>query len=226
MDPMQPPPYAFGDTLYVFALSGLRLRAFDGSVAGLIPYGSQIIVEGYRVNERQDTIENIPGYWPQTTWKGVRGYVFDGFLSWLPPPETDIKDIASYAERYFKRVGDCRNYIYKGTEIELNFLESSENAEAYSYQITMTFKWSDLDEKDMYLLMRALFRDEIKSSLAEFKKEDTLWYEDENHTKKAGQDFFRFARGKKAGSYEAPVGFFLDYGNCFLGAYIAFGFAD
>lgn len=232
--------YSWSDTLNVFALSGLRLRDKPGgAVIATAPYGSKITMQEQQPNDRRDTIENIPGHWAKAVWQGKEGYVFDGFLSRLPAPDAGLNTLEAYCDRFFRfredpPVSDVEaedhidmlRYRSQNWHIVLERSESADNAEAYGYEDIMTIKSGNgISPEEMYLLMRALFRDEIAKCLEKIK---TKGSDSGGFYKTADENYFRFVRGAKSGSYEFPgeLYLFLEYGVCIHGAYIRFGAAD
>lgn len=98
--------YAEGDTLFVWAKSGLVLRTapdFKAEKMITLPYGTEVkthfhkyrdkniaeievaVVQPYRHEGKDYPGYKIPGMWVQVTAKGKTGYVFDGYLSRYPP---------------------------------------------------------------------------------------------------------------------------------------------
>ena len=98
--------YQEGDTLFVWAKSGLVLRAAPDYKAEKIitmPFGRAVktlwhkyrdedisetevaVVQPYNFNGKTYPGYKIPGLWVQVTVQGKRGYVFDGYLSKYPP---------------------------------------------------------------------------------------------------------------------------------------------
>lgn len=96
--------YGIGDTLFVWAQSGLTLRVTPSQQAeklALLPYGTAVIVQEDSYSDRQEMSvteikplksgdKNFPGYtikghWVKVSVHGKEGFVFDGYLSTLPP---------------------------------------------------------------------------------------------------------------------------------------------
>lgn len=98
--------YREGDTLFVWAKSGLTLRAapdFKAEKIITLPYGTVVkthfdkyrdkniaeieiaVVQPYRLEGKNYPGYKITGLWVQVTAKGKTGYVFDGYLSKYPP---------------------------------------------------------------------------------------------------------------------------------------------
>ncbi|MBX2892550.1 MAG: hypothetical protein KF734_16605 [Saprospiraceae bacterium] len=170
-----PNTYAIGDslksdTLNVLALSGLQMfDKPDGTVIANVPYGASVVAYGVRPGDGIDTIENIPGRITRVSWQGKEGYLFNGFLSQLPAPDTSVKNLTAYCERYFQKFGDpvifmstwqpervvthIQFYRYKGgSQIELKTDEPTWNP-----HVKMSVG-SPLLTKDLFLVAKAIFR--------------------------------------------------------------------
>ncbi len=96
--------YLAGDTLYVWAASGLSLRReadLNAEKLLSIPYGTPIIVQsdkftnvtddvrvevapGYIMNDSVSPAVHLNGRFAKVTYRGKTGYLFDGYLSKLP----------------------------------------------------------------------------------------------------------------------------------------------
>lgn len=80
--------YMIGDTLYVVALSGLKLREAadsNGPVNNVLKNGEQVVIkETDQLVE--DNIEGFNGHWVkiQSLSSSIEGYVFDAFISRYP----------------------------------------------------------------------------------------------------------------------------------------------
>jgi hypothetical protein len=119
--------YQPGDTLYIWAISGLTLRegpSKDAAKMITVPYGTALVVQNYAGNHGT-TIEAVPGFkngaaqteavifggdFAAVTFKGKTGYVFDGYLSKMPAlryithpgnPTPVFEDHVSWATRNF-----------------------------------------------------------------------------------------------------------------------------
>lgn len=115
--------YLEGDTLYVWAQSGLILRNtpdFKGEKITSLSFGTIVITKQQKTIDIPETsVEaipsctyegqdysgyKIPGQWVQVFSNGKTGYVFDGFLSKYPPPngqEQEEWKIDIYLTRVF-----------------------------------------------------------------------------------------------------------------------------
>ncbi|MDO8367418.1 MAG: SH3 domain-containing protein [Saprospiraceae bacterium] len=110
--------YNEGDTLYVWAQSGLVLRDapdFKSKKITSLQFGSIVVPNSHKeTNGIESSLEVIPsciyegqnysgyiipGNWVQVFANGKTGYVFDGYLSKYPPPNNQDRkerDIEGY----------------------------------------------------------------------------------------------------------------------------------
>lgn len=86
-----------GPFLTVVAHSGLKLRvapSADASTLKIIPYGEEVsVIHSSESTSLSDRINWLDGQWIEVEYEGVRGYVFDGFLSHLPIPASEFEQI-------------------------------------------------------------------------------------------------------------------------------------
>lgn len=74
---------------HVFAPSGLQLRASLQRRAkrlAIIPYGAKLVVK--KVSEQPFQSDWVKGNWAYVKYDTLEGYVFDGYLSTFPAPDT------------------------------------------------------------------------------------------------------------------------------------------
>ncbi len=86
--------YKTGDQLYVFAKSGLNLRAetsISSDVISKINYGESIEIIG--PTDHYDLIEHRKGIWLAVSYQNQIGYLFSGYLSKWSPPHLDIEQM-------------------------------------------------------------------------------------------------------------------------------------
>jgi hypothetical protein len=99
---VSPPPFTVGETLTVFATSGLKLRATPASeslVLDIIDYGSEVKVLELDTSNAAFSVEWATGNWVKVEFEGTEGYLFNGFMSNLPLPEFYVElEPNSYAE--------------------------------------------------------------------------------------------------------------------------------
>lgn len=123
--------YEIGDNLNVNARSGLNVRstpAINGSKVGFLEYGQRVEVISKEYLTKRDTFENLDGGWVEIESEGIRGFVFDGFLTKLPilnykmNPKNEEKGVCLFnsMNRYIKNnfvAIDTTNY-YNGADGE------------------------------------------------------------------------------------------------------------
>jgi len=122
--------YAEKDTLNVLAMNGLNIRmANDGTSEkiGQVKFGETVVIENTFDFAYKDTIENRAGNWVKINYRGMIGFIFDGYLSKLPAPK-----LSKEREKPYERL---HNYI------NTNFQRISE-------PIQINEPWFDLDGKD------------------------------------------------------------------------------
>ena len=116
--------------VYVYAMSGLKLRyqpSFHADVITVLEYGEEVTIVKW-LGEQESRLSNdwSSGRWVEVEYLGgIKGYVYDGYLSDLPLPESDFSTevLTSLLERYaVKNMGyrstDTTNYH---TELDENF---------------------------------------------------------------------------------------------------------
>ena len=90
--------YKQGDTLKIFALSGLKLRNegnINSKVLSFMKFGEKVIIlDTSRFNQKNvQIIEGFSGRWIKIKYDTIEGYAFDGYLSSLPIPKINLKKI-------------------------------------------------------------------------------------------------------------------------------------
>lgn len=94
--------YQPGDSMYVWAKSGLKMRiepSLKGDKILTIPYGTKVKIDSYKEElpevkvrvvkaQKIDGMEYksfyLKGHWCRVNYLGTEGYIFDGYLSKLP----------------------------------------------------------------------------------------------------------------------------------------------
>jgi hypothetical protein len=105
--------YTTGQQLNVLAISGMNLRdAPKGNVLKKIPYGASIKTLQAKSTTNPETIEGIQGNWVKVEYNGAMGFLFDGFLSTLPPPESNGADLHLYAKKWMSPLSDYLEIDY------------------------------------------------------------------------------------------------------------------
>lgn len=101
--------YTTTDELYVLAPSGLKLRSTpDGdNVLTNVPYGTKVKpLENRNTSTPVKVVDGITGYWAKVSFGGKTGYVFDGYLSFMPAPAAEVKNLLDYCTKAFKKETD------------------------------------------------------------------------------------------------------------------------
>jgi len=125
--------YLPNDSLYVWAVSGLKMRAkpdLKGEKIMTIPYGEKIKIE--RMGKSVLTINIMPadkdqhytgfeleGHWRKVYYQDTSGYVFDGYLSSLP-----TVNISFYKNEANKQRFRCEEDIMQWAERNYGLLDT------------------------------------------------------------------------------------------------------
>lgn len=113
--------YKAGDTLRVFALSGLKLRDqnnLSGKVVATMKFGEAVVIEQtFQFDQNHSgTIEGFKGHWIKIKYGTLTGFAFDGFLSALPVPETRPTQVN---EKELSKEDMELEEQYRGQELEV-----------------------------------------------------------------------------------------------------------
>lgn len=127
--------YQPGDTLYIWAVSGLTLRkeaSLKAAKLATIPYGTLMVAQNYGGGDKVE-VEAVPGFtnsqgkfppvtlkgsFAQVIFQGDTGYVFDGYLSKLPAlkytahkqeKKPFFEEFGVWAKRNFGLVAEQKN---------------------------------------------------------------------------------------------------------------------
>lgn len=128
--------YREGDSLYVWALSGLVLRSGPAAEATrllTIPYGEFVVAlrtkysgdetkHQVRIQQKEfqyyyagDSVffpeVNLSGAWARVVYKGQEGFVFDGYLSHWPVLQVQYEDYSDAPGGKLPRAEPLRNYL-------------------------------------------------------------------------------------------------------------------
>ena len=140
--------YQKGDTLFVLAKSGLNLRSTPNAksdVISTLPYGSKITVledTSYRRDaitefESSEGKLTFQGNWIKVSHAQQSGYIFDGYLSHLPP-RIENESFRKYAQRVFgiskvlrdESTNDGRYQLYIAAYMNGTLVEEENNSTA------------------------------------------------------------------------------------------------
>lgn len=173
--------YYTGDTLYVWAKSGLNFRLkpeLKAKKVATIPYGTPLIalrnsnscmnaksvrvVRSMIVHYEKMPSLHLEGRWLEVTYNKQKGYVFDGFLSRLPTLILDDENAAAiesfndYAKRVF---GLLKEETRKNQDNEFGPVTSTYHSNVihknYGYYENIVLGSSSMNEA--YLLFNVLF---------------------------------------------------------------------
>lgn len=137
-----------GETLYIWATSGMNLRQKpDAKSAKIttIPLGSKVIVQPnvgaiipFEVEAFKDF--TVKGYWLLVKYENTEGYVFDGFLSKLPAPISGKEEdgIETYLDKNLGKIGN--KYDVKIWDEKLNQSRPALSSELFDKEKMEAYK--------------------------------------------------------------------------------------
>ncbi|HBF87037.1 MAG TPA: hypothetical protein DDX39_00235 [Bacteroidales bacterium] len=124
--------YQKGDTLFVWANSGLNLRETpneNGKILTTIPFGELVeiisetenemfdveIIKSKKINNKWTPNYSISGYLIKVNYKNITGYIYSGFLSKLEPIY-NIQTLYSLNEIFEKEHGIAKRFEWGNNE--------------------------------------------------------------------------------------------------------------
>jgi hypothetical protein len=128
--------YKKGDTLFVWAVSGLKLRAEASAQSKVIQtfdYGTMIEITDDNLKQvafglkvpKVDSIKGnltLKGFWVKVKTKNTEGYVFDAFLSKMPPSKKDKTHYFEQKDVYLERIfGKPKHKSYTTVSNKITF---------------------------------------------------------------------------------------------------------
>lgn len=174
--------YTTNDELFVHAPSGLKLRnVADGeTVLATVPFGAKLKVLEPRKITSPKTVDGLKGYWAKVSYEGKTGYIFDGYLSFLPTPAAGCASLYDYCKKYFKVVSDsltqsisCDEEVTDENAIQL----FSFGGRKVVFTANRGYEWGGesisiqgLSLEEGYLLAKTLYKDDFDSSLKYYKE--------------------------------------------------------
>lgn len=192
--------YKAGDELYVHAPSGLKLRNTpDGeTVLTTIPYGTKLKVLENRGTVAPKTVDGLKGFWAKVTYDGKTGYLFDGYLSYLPTPKPGHTTLSQYCDDFFKPTSpiltqslSCDDEVTDENTVQLfNFgtrpvvLTNNHGYEWSGEWITIT----NLSVEEGWLLAKAIYKADFDSAIKFYAE-----HPDDGSTKEEGFDLELFS---------------------------------
>ncbi len=176
--------YHKGDELFVHAPSGLKLRATpDGDAIVTVPYGSKLKVLSDRIMKPSKIVDGLNGCWAKVDFDGKTGFIFDGYLSFLPAAKAYHGELINYCRDTFTRVTDmlissvdiCDDeqeevptstvqiFSYKGHNIVYTKYEDY-------FSTDETVSITGISNEEAYLICKSIFDDKIKEADKSYKE--------------------------------------------------------
>lgn len=176
--------YYKGDELFVHAPSGLKLRATpDGDALVTVPYGSKLKVAEDKFTKITKIVDGLVGGWAKVDFDGKTGYIFDGYLSFLPTPKSYHTELLDY----------CRDNFTEVTPMLISAIDNcNDESEELPKSVVQVFKYKDktivytkseddfftdeivsitgISNEEAYLITIALFSDKIKEADRVYKE--------------------------------------------------------
>ncbi len=186
-------PYQVGETLYVWAKSGLHLRdtpSLSGKVLKTLPYGAALelkqcsgeVIEVEIIKDAESNGQYFPnfklnGHWLLVRTGDLQAYVFEGYVSTLPPLNINsfkdgsyhCEDLITYGQRTFdidpsyqpaRQVHKRAIWKHFGKEMIWKKYEDR----SWGYQSTML---ANISLREAYLLFNILQQFERQSQQAQ-----------------------------------------------------------
>lgn len=176
--------YQKGDSLYIWAESGLNLRAdknIKSNILETIPYGAIVVtLEEKRFGEKNDpnfSIElfnrnqstkkdrfKLEGKWVKVKFGNKEGFVFDAYLSKLPTlVEIDLENSSNKNTKYYESFSHYLERIDKDVDYEETTVKEWED-------FTIS-KW--ISKKGIILKLTSIWgREDYEIILSDFSKEE------------------------------------------------------
>lgn len=187
--------YANGAELYVHAPSGLKLRSTaDGeTVLATIPYGTKLKVLEARKTVLPKTVDGIAGYWAKVTYDGKTGYVFDGYLSYLPTPKESCETLEQYCLDSFTKDGEKMTIAFDDSDTDgsgqtVIQLFKFKGRKAI-YTETHGYEWGDeyltisgISQEEAYLVAKYIARKRMAAAVNFYKTNKPLDFNPEVYT--------------------------------------------
>ncbi len=146
-----------GDTIYVWALSGLNMRKLPDAKSEkmvALPYGTKVIVQsniGIIVAHEVEEFKNfkVKSVWLLVKYGDQEGFVFDGYMSRLiAPQKTADNYLLTYLKKSVGKIGKTEFIDFKGgkkrylREEEIKKLLEAGAGEAYKVRFNTYFNKS------------------------------------------------------------------------------------
>ncbi len=105
--------FKMGDKVYVWSLHGIPLKQkpdVRSKSILIIPYGKQLQLQDITTAKQEvlfsndvESLYELEGEWVRVAYNGKAGFVFDGFLSVMPPLKLNKKGLVEDIEKYLYR---------------------------------------------------------------------------------------------------------------------------
>lgn len=152
-------PFCAGDTAYVAAISGLKLRLHPTKTSESIlvmDFGSPVLIEEL-FEDRTDKAGWTEGIWLRINYDGVSGFAFSGFLSPVPVPSPRLESsefalstlLEGYTLRNFSPVQSTDTVEYH-TGLDKYFHVKRTHTLADGVKVERHTYWN-CDQVDVYL---------------------------------------------------------------------------
>jgi hypothetical protein len=169
--------FSEGETLYVWALSGLNMRKLPDAKSekiAALTYGTKVTVQpnigiivAHEVEEFKDF--KVKGIWLLVRYGDKEGFVFDGYMSRLVAPKYYKKGIENYLDDKIGNIGEKYDLIEVKSEID----EDNSNSYKQKYQKEIIYEHTSAYETDVekitlpnltlfegYILLRQLYHND------------------------------------------------------------------
>ncbi len=123
-----------GDTIYVWALSGLNMRKLPDAQSEkmvALPYGTKVTVQsniGIIVAHEVEEFKNfkVKGVWLLVKYDDQEGFIFDGYMSQLIAPQKNVDNyLFTYLKKSVGKIGKTEFIDFKGGK--KRYLREEEN---------------------------------------------------------------------------------------------------
>lgn len=177
--------YSKGDELFVHAPSGLKLRTTpDGDAVVTVPYGGKLKVLENKIINPWKMVDGLHGCWAKVDFDGKTGFIFDGYLSFLPTPKAHHAQLLDYCRDAFTEVtpllissfSDCADDT-EGLNVYENHIQVFKYKDkTIVYSNNSAYEWGEecitvtgISNEEAYLIATYIYRDQIKTADTYFK---------------------------------------------------------
>ncbi|UPT67559.1 MAG: SH3 domain-containing protein [Sphingobacteriales bacterium JAD_PAG50586_3] len=177
--------YAKGDELFVHAPSGLKLRSTpDGDAVVTVPFGSKLKVLADKIMNPSKMVDGLQGCWAKVDFNGKTGFIFDGYLSFLPTPKESCKDLKEYCQTAFNQLTPLLISSFTDCYSDEDGMGTSDSYtqvfkykdKTIVYSSNSGYEWGEelvtitgISNEEAYLIATYIFREQIKKAGDYFK---------------------------------------------------------